>query len=104
MDMNGANPPLLMVHGWGGSHQETWQKSGVEQLINDAGTTVIGVDLLGHGTSAKPHDPTEYADLSARRSEMQLVRERQVSTQSVFLLVQLRCSMQRCTIQNIFGV
>lgn len=65
MDMNGANPPLLMVHGWGGSHQETWQKSGVEQLINDAGTTVIGVDLLGHGTSAKPHDPTEYADLSA---------------------------------------
>ena len=54
-----------MVHGWGGSHQETWQKSGVEQLVNDAGTTVIGVDLLGHGTSAKPHDPAEYADLSA---------------------------------------
>ncbi len=65
MDLNGANPPLLMVHGWGGSHQQTWQKSGVEQLINDAGTTVIGVDLLGHGTSDKPHDPAEYADLSA---------------------------------------
>ncbi len=54
-----------MVHGWGGSHQETWQKSGVAQLINDAGIAVIGVDLLGHGTSAKPHDPADYADLSA---------------------------------------
>ena len=65
MDINGANPPLLMVHGWGGSHQETWQNTGVEQLINDAGTTVIGVDLLGHGTSEKPHDPSNYADISA---------------------------------------
>ena len=65
MDINGANPPLLMVHGWGGSHRDTWQRSGVEQLVNDAGTTVIGVDLLGHGTSDKPHDPADYADLSA---------------------------------------
>ena len=65
MDINGANPPLLMVHGWGGSHQETWQNTGIEQLVNDAGTTVIGVDLLGHGTSEKSHDPNSYADISA---------------------------------------
>ena len=65
MDINGANPPLLMVHGWGGSHQETWQNMGIEQLVNDAGTTVIGVDLLGHGTSEKSHDPNSYADISA---------------------------------------
>jgi pimeloyl-ACP methyl ester carboxylesterase len=54
-----------MVHGWGGSHQETWQNTGIEQLVNDAGTTVIGVDLLGHGTSEKSHDPNSYADISA---------------------------------------
>ena len=65
MNTDGANPPLLMVHGWGGSHQETWQNTGVEQLVNDAGKTVIGVDLLGHGTSEKPHDPQDYADISA---------------------------------------
>ena len=53
-----------MVHGWGGSHKQTWQKSGVEQLVNEAGTTVIGVDLLGHGTAVKSHDPADYADLS----------------------------------------
>lgn len=65
MDINGANPPLLMVHGWGGSHHETWQKPGLEQLVNDLGVTVIGVDLLGHGTSEKPHDPLSYSDISA---------------------------------------
>ena len=65
MDINGANPPLLMVHGWGGSHQETWQKSGLEQLVNESGVTVLGVDLLGHGTAEKPHDPASYADISA---------------------------------------
>ena len=65
MDINGANPPLLMVHGWGGSHQETWQNTGIERLVNDAGTTVIGVDLLGHGTSDKSHDPNDYSDISA---------------------------------------
>ena len=53
-----------MVHGWGGSHQETWQKSGVEQLLTESGRTVIGVDLLGHGTAAKPHDPAAYSDIS----------------------------------------
>ncbi len=53
-----------MVHGWGGSHQETWQQSGVEQLLTESGRTVIGVDLLGHGTAAKPHDPAAYSDIS----------------------------------------
>ena len=64
MNINSANPPLVMVHGWGGSHRETWQKSGVEQLLTESGRTVIGVDLLGHGTAAKPHDPAAYSDIS----------------------------------------
>jgi len=64
VNINSANPPLVMVHGWGGSHQETWQKSGVEQLLTESGRTVIGVDLLGHGTAAKPHDPAAYSDIS----------------------------------------
>ena len=33
---------------------------------SDAGREVIGVDLLGHGTAPKPHDPEAYADLGAR--------------------------------------
>ena len=32
-------------------------------LLEDAGRTVTGVDLLGHGDAAKPHDPAAYAAL-----------------------------------------
>ena len=55
--------PVVLVHGWGGSFRTTWQQSGVTELLADAGRPVIGVDLLGHGTAAKPHDPDAYADL-----------------------------------------
>ena len=58
--------PVVLVHGWGGSFATTWQSSGFTHLLADAGRTVIGVDLLGHGIAPKPHDPHEYADLTTR--------------------------------------
>jgi pimeloyl-ACP methyl ester carboxylesterase len=58
--------PVVLVHGWGGSFQTTWRQSGFTELLADAGRPVIGVDLLGHGEAPKPHDPAEYADLTAR--------------------------------------
>ena len=58
--------PILLVHGWGGSFATTWERSGFTALLADAGRPVIGVDLLGHGTAPKPHDPEAYADLTAR--------------------------------------
>lgn len=58
--------PVLLIHGWGGSFAATWQSSGFTELLADAGRTVIGVDLLGHGTAPKPHDPAAYADLTER--------------------------------------
>lgn len=61
-----AGPPVVLVHGWGGSFAETWQHSGFTQLLADAGRDVIGVDLLGHGTAPKPHDPAAYTDLGRR--------------------------------------
>ena len=59
-------PPVVLVHGWGGSFESTWQDNGFTELLRDAGRTVIGVDLLGHGTAPKPHDPEAYADLTTR--------------------------------------
>jgi len=56
----------MLVHGWGGSFATTWQQSGFTELLADAGRTVIGVDLLGHGEAPKPHDPEAYADLTVR--------------------------------------
>jgi pimeloyl-ACP methyl ester carboxylesterase len=61
--------PVVLVHGWGGSFAATWQQPGWEALLQDAGRQVIGVDLLGHGTAPKPHDPADYADLTARIAE-----------------------------------
>ncbi len=58
--------PVILVHGWGGSFQATWQQSGFTELLRDAGREVVGVDLLGHGTAPKPHEPEAYADLTAR--------------------------------------
>lgn len=61
-----SEPPVVLVHGWGGSYARTWQQPGWQALLEDAGRTVIGVDLLGHGTAPKPHDPEAYADLTER--------------------------------------
>lgn len=58
-------PPVVLVHGWGGSFASTWKSSGFAALLEDAGRHVIGVDLLGHGESEKPHDEAAYADLTA---------------------------------------
>ena len=58
--------PVILVHGWGGSFEATWQRSGFTELLRDAGREVVGVDLLGHGTAPKPHEPGAYADLTAR--------------------------------------
>lgn len=58
--------PVVLVHGWGGSFEATWQRSGFAALLEDGGKRVIGVDLLGHGEAPKPHDPEAYADLTER--------------------------------------
>jgi len=61
-----VTPPIVLVHGWGGSFDATWNDNGFTQLLRDAGRDVVGVDLLGHGTAPKPHDPVAYADLTTR--------------------------------------
>jgi pimeloyl-ACP methyl ester carboxylesterase len=58
--------PVVLVHGWGGSFLNTWQKTGFTALLEDADRAVIGVDLLGHGQAPKPHEPEAYRDLTTR--------------------------------------
>jgi pimeloyl-ACP methyl ester carboxylesterase len=61
--------PVLLVHGFTSSFERNWREPGWCDLLSDAGRQVIGIDLLGHGKSAKPHDPAEYADLEAGVAE-----------------------------------
>lgn len=58
--------PVVLVHGFGTSHELTWVHNGWVDLLSDEGRTVIGVDLLGHGLAPKPHDVAAYDDLGAR--------------------------------------
>lgn len=58
-----AQAPVVLVHGWGGSFATTWQRSGFTAILEDAGRTVVGIDLLGHGAAPKPHDPAAYSAL-----------------------------------------
>ncbi len=65
-DQDALAAPVVLVHGWGGSFTTTWERSGFTALLADAEREVIGIDLLGHGTAPKPHDPDAYSDLTAR--------------------------------------
>lgn len=59
------NVPVVLIHGWGGSFRETWQKPGIDALLADVGRIPVGLDLLGHGGQDKPHDPDAYVELPA---------------------------------------
>ena len=61
-----SRPAVLLVHGWGGSFAATWQSTGFDLLLGETGGEPIGVDLLGHGTAPRSHDPAEYRDLTPR--------------------------------------
>lgn len=63
-------PPVVLLHGWGGSFEATWVQSGWHDRLRSKGRRVVRLDLPGHGRAPDPIDPAAYADLAS------LVRER----------------------------
>lgn len=67
--MTGTREPLgvshrvVLVHGFATDSARTWRDNGWFDLLADAGREPAAIDLLGHGTAEKPHDPAAYADL-----------------------------------------
>jgi pimeloyl-ACP methyl ester carboxylesterase len=57
--------PVALVHGFATSSARTWGDNGWLDLLADSGRPTIPIDLLGHGTADKPHDPAAYAELEA---------------------------------------
>jgi pimeloyl-ACP methyl ester carboxylesterase len=68
--MTPAGAPVVLVHGMASSFDLNWRRTGLADLLADAGRDVIAVDLLGHGSAPAPHDPAAYADLAARVLEV----------------------------------
>jgi pimeloyl-ACP methyl ester carboxylesterase len=57
--------PVALVHGFATSSARTWGDNGWLDLLADSGRTTIPIDLLGHGTADKPHDPAAYDAMEA---------------------------------------
>lgn len=56
---------VVLIHGWGGSAQSVWNANGWFDLLRNAGFDPVAIDLLGHGSAPRPHDPARYADLAS---------------------------------------
>jgi len=57
--------PVVLVHGFATSSARTWGDNGWLDLLADSGRQVVPIDLLGHGSAEKPHDPAAYDKLEA---------------------------------------
>jgi pimeloyl-ACP methyl ester carboxylesterase len=58
-----SSPPVALLHGFATSSARTWGENGWLDLLADAGRETVPIDILGHGTADKPHDPVAYTDL-----------------------------------------
>jgi pimeloyl-ACP methyl ester carboxylesterase len=56
---------VVLVHGFATDSARTWGDNGWLDLLGDVGRTPLAIDLLGHGTADKPHDPEAYAEMEA---------------------------------------
>jgi pimeloyl-ACP methyl ester carboxylesterase len=52
--------PVVLLHGFATSSARTWGDNGWLDLLGDVGRRPVAIDLLGHGTADKPHDPAAY--------------------------------------------
>ena len=56
---------VALVHGFATNSARTWGENGWLDLLSDVGRTACPIDLLGHGTADKPHDPSAYDQMEA---------------------------------------
>jgi pimeloyl-ACP methyl ester carboxylesterase len=61
-----SQPPVILLHGWGGSFNATFGKSGWVAALLGLGRKVIAIDLPGHGSAPASIDPSDYADLAGQ--------------------------------------
>lgn len=55
-----ATPPVLLLHGFAGSSEANWVRTGVVDALHAAGRPALLTDARGHGHSGRPHDPAAY--------------------------------------------
>jgi pimeloyl-ACP methyl ester carboxylesterase len=58
-------PPVILLHGCGGSPEQAFERTGWLAAFEDAGREARALRLPGHGRDDPSHDPVDYADLTA---------------------------------------
>ncbi|WP_307083578.1 alpha/beta fold hydrolase [Arthrobacter agilis] len=71
-------PPILLLHGFGSSSRQNWTDTGWVRFLNDAGRSVIMVDLPAHGDSAAPEDGDAYTPSRMRADILQALFDERV--------------------------
>lgn len=56
--------PVVLLHGFASGFDHGWRRFGWPDLLAEQGRDVWQAELLGHGASERPHDPSRYADLA----------------------------------------
>ena len=56
----GEGPVVVLVHGYTGSWQESWKKTGLLDSLVANGYRVLAMDQRGHGRSTKPRQQDSY--------------------------------------------
>jgi len=59
-ELHGGGRPVVLVHGFASSFQRNWKNTGWVQFLTAHGYQVIGLDVRGHGGSAKLYTPEAY--------------------------------------------
>jgi pimeloyl-ACP methyl ester carboxylesterase len=62
-----ANLPtsLILLHGFASSFDHGWRESGWVDILADFDCEVPEIDLPGHGSSSRPTDPEDYAEVES---------------------------------------
>lgn len=81
--VEGAGPPLVLLHGWASWYTETWVDSGFVAALSPL-RTIIGPDQRGHGKSDKPHDPAAYAPAVMADDVVRLLDHLEIEKADVF--------------------
>ncbi len=59
-----ALPPVILLHGCGGSPEQAFEQTGWIAAFESAGREAHALRLPGHGRENPSHDPRAYADLA----------------------------------------
>jgi pimeloyl-ACP methyl ester carboxylesterase len=63
--MTDSPTSLVLLHGFASSFEHGWRESGWVDILADFDCEVPEIDLPGHGSSSRPTDPEDYAEVES---------------------------------------